>query len=343
MRTLIPTTLLSALALVTGCGDDFDRVSEVKTVRVLGVRKTPTFPEPGQTVEHTMLWHDGRADTSRPVQITWLGGCDNPPGDQFFGCFDSLAETVSALDSPSDPRIGLGETFSYTIPDDVISSRDAPPDPNQPAFGTSFVFFAACAGRLGLDPSPPEGALPIGCFDDANRRLGADDWVLGYTTSFAYEQLDNALPVVTGFRVAGRDVPADCLDEGCVGDLELEPIDCATGDPRCIDACRADGDEAECPEIAIEPIVDPSTVETDPIASAAKETTTYEQVWIDYFSSRGRVGGEIRLYSGADTGPRDDYASRLFAPAEPGPLFVWAVVKDNRGGVSWVRVRLEVR
>ncbi|MEM6789825.1 MAG: hypothetical protein AAGA56_03650 [Myxococcota bacterium] len=343
-RDVIHVILLGAAVLSTGCGDTFDRASEVKTVRVLGIRKTPAFARPGGTVDYAMLLHDGRPDRSEPVQVTWLGGCHNPPGDQFAGCFRKLAEAVRATASPGTPRIGFGETFSYRIPDDIITSRDALPDPDRPPYGTSFMFFAACAGELRVDENPAPDALPVGCFDRAGRRLGADDWVLGYTVSFVYDTLENAIPGVTGLRLQGRTVPVDCIDEACIDATENAAIDCDDGtDPRCIDACAADGDEDACPELSLEPIVTPGSAEVDPIASISKETETFEQVWVDYFATRGFVGAELRLISGADDGPRDDFTSRFYAPAAPGPLSMWAVVKDSRGGTSWVRVRLQVR
>ena len=96
-------------------------------------------------------------------------------------------------------------------------------------------------------------------------------------------------------------------------------------------------------EIAIEAIVDAATVEEDPVATSSKNTTTFEHQWINYFAERGRVAAETRIYTDADTGPRDDYASRFHAPAKTGPIRLWAALHDNRGGTSWLRLRAVVR
>ena len=201
MRRLIVTSMCTLL--LTACEEDnFERFSNVETVRVMAVRKDPAFARPGQSVELSMLWHDGRA-AGEAVQLAWISGCVNPDGDLFYQCFAELGDALAGVGDASDPRVGLGESFTLPIPSDIISSRPPPPDPNQPPYGTSFVFFAACGGTLGPAPS---GDIPIGCFNAGGVQLGADDFMIGYTTSFAYDALSNALPRVTGFRIAGREV-----------------------------------------------------------------------------------------------------------------------------------------
>ena len=318
----------------------------METVRVLAVRKEPAFARPGEPVEMSMLRHDGGRDESRDIQLAWIAGCHNPPGDLFFACFEQLGDLD--LSGGDDPRVGVGDRFTLTPPADIISSRPPPPDPNQPPYGASFVFFAACAGSL----RPVEAAgdqIPIGCFDGEGQRLGADDFMIGYTTAFAYDDLENRLPAVTGFRLGGREVSIDCVDQQCLDATDgasddatdEEPIDCDGGDARCIDACEMDEDE--CPEIALEAIVDPSSVEIDPVATDAKGTETFEHQWINYFAERGRVAAETRIHLDADTGPRSDVASRYFAPKQPGTIRMWAALHDSRGGTSWVRFRVVVR
>ena len=47
------------LALATGCGTSFDPASEVKSLRVLGVQRSQSYPRPGESVDLKLLWHDG--------------------------------------------------------------------------------------------------------------------------------------------------------------------------------------------------------------------------------------------------------------------------------------------
>ncbi|HXK17559.1 MAG TPA: hypothetical protein VNG33_07145, partial [Polyangiaceae bacterium] len=67
--------LLTVLALTAsvGCGANFDPGNEIKSLRVLAVKKDKPYAQPGDTVKLQMLWDDakGRSD----VQRLFLGGC----------------------------------------------------------------------------------------------------------------------------------------------------------------------------------------------------------------------------------------------------------------------------
>jgi len=39
----------------------------------------------------------------------------------------------------------------------------------------------------------------------------------------------------------------------------------------------------------------------------------------------------------------DDHASNYYAPKNSGFVRVWAVVRDNRGGVDWISTLLYIR
>ena len=52
---------------------------------------------------------------------------------------------------------------------------------------------------------------------------------------------------------------------------------------------------------------------------------------------------DVKLLNDGVTGWNDAFEDEYFAPKEPGPVRIWAVVHDNRGGVGWVRVRGYVR
>ncbi len=315
---------LSGLALLSaGCGAEFDPPSEVTTLRVLGVQKSVPYAAPGETVELSMLWHDGAPRGSRDVEIMWLGGCFNPAGDLYFGCFDVFA-------GAGMPVAGSGERFSFTVPEDIISSRPDPTDPRLRKFGSAFVFFAVCAGHL----EPRLGAgFPLACLDDQGRQLGADDFIAGYSTVYVYDELRNENPEIDGFRVNELSVVPDCIGQACVGDTSTPPAECGPG-VVCIPRCTEE-EELDCPEVPIRPELSPAIVELDEATGQGEEFQ--EQMWINYYVDRGSVKSGVRLLNDATTGFNDDYGTDLFAPPEPGPLRIWAVVHDNRGGVNWVR------
>jgi hypothetical protein len=349
-RPLQALTLGLSLSLVA-CGEGFDPGSEVKTLRVLGVSKDKPYPLPGEDVNLTLLWADGNAkERTEPVTVTWVTidnqgspgpSCVNPAGDLYYACFPQFL-----TDKAGEHE---GETFPFTVPADIVSSRPAPQE-GQPAYGLVYAFFAVCAGRLGVSPSTQQGALPFACFNSKNEQLGPDDFVAGYVSLYVFgDGFRNAAPVVMpSFEVARNTVPSDCVGVDCVGPDgprsfdEADPIDCAAEPARCVAACSDDGD-AECPKIHVRPLLDPGIAERDEVSAKYYDRDVGEQMWINYYADRGGLKSEVRLLNDASTGWNDDYGTEFYAPKEPGLVTLWAVVHDNRGGTGWVRTRLRIQ
>jgi hypothetical protein len=340
-RALLPTSAaMVAMVAVASCGETFDPASKVDSLRVFAVSKDPSVARPGDDVALRMLWHEPR--DGRTTQIAWLGGCWNPEGDLFYGCFGPLEGTLAALGEgrPSDD-VGLGDSFVVTVPEDVVSARPSPSDPEQEPYGLGFVFFAACAGTLGAPPAGETGEIPIACYDEAGRLLGSDDFVVGYVEIFAAVEGDNRTPAFSRVAVDGRDVPLDCAGAECVDDaVEEPPIDCAGGDPRCV-RCRLDDDD-ECEPVQLTVVVDPESIEVDPLATQSDGETRYEQTWVRFYADGGELAGDIRIAADATGGPREELTMELVPPRSPGPVRLWLTLHDNRGGATWVRLRLDV-
>jgi hypothetical protein len=331
---------LSALA-GTGCAPEFERPSELRTLRVLAVQKDKPYARPGETVNLEMLWHDGlyeegSTEPRRPVQIAWLSGCFDPPADLFYGCFADLPDPQfsTCTTGGAEPC----ERFSFEMPADVISRRPRPLDPTQPPYGIAFVFFAACAGTLGPAPATSEQrAFPIGCFDAGGQPLGPEDFVAVYSIVFSYDAFANQNPIITGFEFNGEPVPADQM---CIGGECQDKVfpDVACGAGPCIETCEEDGDPVDCDGTKFRPIVDRSSAELDEISVVTRGRTLGEQMWINYYVDRGGVKSDARLLNDAVAGWNDDYGTELFGPKDAGRLRIWAVVHDNRGGMSWASI-----
>jgi len=302
--------------------------------------------------------------------------CANPPRDTYFECLqlhNVLADsTLRALASKPGDSITLNVPTStvhppskllpqeFVLPSlkacdeigDAFACNDpiyhAPPDPNLPDFGSMFVFFALCPGELGFQ-NVSEG-FGLTCNDDKGEALGTDDFVFGYSQIFLYENIENRTPIVDGIRLAGMDVPSACIGPSCLEEDDALPEDC-DGDVPCFEVCT-ESDEDDCPEIDVKPII-PERVscsdedgsgatcdnaEPDEVAKIAYDRDYDEQMWIRYYTDQGRMASEVKLLNDATTGWNDDYGTKLRLPQEPGPLRVWAVVYDNRGGQDWVRV-----
>lgn len=340
---------LGAVSLLTavGCGPMFDPGNELKSLRVLGVKKDKPYAQPGEDVSLQLLWHDAKGP--REVQRAFLGGCVNPPSDLYYGCFGQYAEGAA---TGRPPALAMGDSFQITLPKDIISSRPVPPTGRE-QYGVYIVFFAVCAGTIAFDTNVDPNAvgstgLPIRCLDEDGEPLGSDDFVVGYSSIYSFQATDNANPAYvldgagrTTFEVAGATVPADCVGEACQGAPAVD-VDCDAEPERCIAACADDGD-ASCPKIEVKPALDPQdNVERDDVASRLAGAELTEQMWVNYYVDRGSMT-EVRLLNDATSGWNDKYRGELRAPKEAGPLQVWSVVHDNRGGMDFARVTLRVK
>jgi hypothetical protein len=124
----------------------------------------------------------------------------------------------------------------------------------------------------------------------------------------------------------------------------LEAPDCTDPtNPRCVEACPDDGD-SKCPEISVAPLLDPmQNAESDDVSRIYYRRDIGEQSWINYYVDRGSLKSAARLLNDATSGWNPDFGTKFYAPKDPGPVNLWAVVHDNRGGQSWIAVRLRVR
>jgi hypothetical protein len=336
--------LLLALSSA-GCAPDIDPPSELSGLRVLAVQKDKPYAKPTDSVTLTMLHHDTEG---RDVQVWWHGGCRNPPGDLFYLCLLGLDATAFEGGPNFDQFVLNNQPGDDDIPDDIIQARPPSSDPRFPSYGLIYVFFVACTG-VEIRNIPQNGeqlAFPIGCFDANGNQLGPKDFVAGYTSIYVYDEFTNANPTpADDFLVAGQHV-ADSNDLTCANCTTPppDPPDCAGStsvSSHCVQACPDDG-ELTCPEIPILPVIDPSQAEVDAVSAAAYGREVGEQMWINYYVDGGSVDSVARLVNDATKGWNPDFGTKFRAPAVPGPVNIWAVVHDNRGGVGWSRVTLNV-
>jgi len=346
----LSTCLLSAFTLGSlGCDADLDLASEVKTMRVLGVRTDSSYAPPGETRDLEMLLYDGAPDavlpdgTHRPVQVVWMQGCVNPPGDFYYLCYPTLHAVADFLTDedlrneqvPSGVPMGFGTTYRAMIPDDIISSRPQNPDVVHP-YGLAYVFFAACGGELRkLADADPREDFPLGCFrPGTDERLGTEDFLHGYFPIYAFESLRNRNPVIEGIQLGPGASGRPCSESAPCPDSEV----CSSAG-YCIGRvphCPKD-DEEDCPEIFVKPLVDEDSIEPAVMAMVSEQEAPLENTWVMYHSSAGTWKAGSQMIHDPDVGFRSEYEGFWRAPKTGNrEVRVWAVVRDNRGGVSWI-------
>ncbi len=339
LLTLALGTLPLTTSLATqACSTPFDPPSVVNALRVISVEIDKPYALPGDTVNFDMTLADGRGseDLSDVTNILWIGGCVNPPGGSYFGCYESLGPLFAQVAEGGLPPEGLigggpGVTqFSFDIPEDIL---DEVPEPNYgPKIGSAFVFFIACGGEFrAVEQSGDTSAsfFPIGCFDDEGRQLGSESFIPGYTQVFVFEdERSNANPPVSGLLVDDALLEADAVITAKVCPIAIED--------RQRTGCAAPDEFTECEPLTIDVEVPDDAAETDPEAQDVEGNALNEVLWVSYFASGGQFETDVKLVADASDGVLDERETRWVPPEEPGIYSIWAVVRDNRGGSTMV-------
>lgn len=353
MRSILSKTVNSMLLLlvapVVGCGDDAERPSEVHSLRVLAVRAEMPFARPSSSVELSLLGYDGsprklRDDgTARLVSTLWIGGCNNPPGDNHGGCVAYLHQAIGQLNNEelaqssapgetASGSIGWGPKFVAQVPADIITSRKVADGVVHP-YGIQMVFFAHCAGVL-RRVSGSSDRFPLGCFDaESGAPLGRDDFEYGFYPLFVYERVSNENPeLVLGGLAGRRDGPACSLDSPCAHGYH-----CGS-EGRCIPTvtrCKElDGDDCPSHRLVVE--VPKRSVERAVLARIPDVDAVHETIWVSFYATGGSFEQDAVMVNEPGTGfeasPDGQWRANLKASGE---VRLWAVARDNRNGVSW--------
>ena len=103
---LLAAPALAVLALGSGaCGPQFDPSNEIKTLRVLAVKKDKPYAQPGEAVKLQLLWHDPKGRPDAKLQRMFIGGCGK-----------RTACEISCRRVPSGPGITSGRDSMRTWP-----------------------------------------------------------------------------------------------------------------------------------------------------------------------------------------------------------------------------------
>ena len=188
--------------------------------------------------------------------------------------------------------------------------------------------------------------MPLDCVDPITQEpLGSRDFVLGFTTVFSYEGVQNQNPHLLGAEF-GRTVlgpPEDpasvqtpCMtEEDCARHSEAsgQPLACSdTGlcSPTAIRCVKG-----ACPTYRLWPRVDASSAEL--IADGS-----HEIMWANFYATSGEIGSETRLVSDRNRGLLEGYATHWQPPETSGRALL-ITLNDQRGGAAWTSFDVVVR
>jgi len=194
----------------------------------------------------------------------------------------------------------------------------------QDPYGLAVVFVVACAGRVQYAPPAPGGspdAVPFVCLDSAGARLGADDFVFAYSLVYAFADRSNENPVLE--QVSYRGAPID-TDQGLtISHCEKSKID-------------------DCPTSKLEVSVPSSSQELDYSNLDGNGNPLKESLYVQYFSTGGKISSDTIVIFDPRNGRLSGTGNDFRAPQQAGEYRLWAVVHDNRGGVTWQELALHV-
>jgi len=329
------------LAGLVACGArPFTPQTVVDNVRVLSSRTDLPYAQPGESVNVDLLVADGRPDQSRAVTVGWLPFlCVNPAADLYYACFAPQAQVVPSTGTLAEPApapgsgaaptgpidlarlVGTditdflvkGDRFSFVMPEAIV-----PHENNATDYGVVFLFNIACAGRVRIAAPDPEGGqeqMPLECVDESGTKLPASEYTVGFTRVYSYRERRNANPVISRILYQGQ------------------PVDLATGItmPACTESKRLDCDTVELDVDSPAESQEPKLGETLLTGEVPRE-----QVYAQYYSTTGLFTQDARLLYDSATGLVTDRAAEMIPPATPGLGRIYVVVKDDRGGTSWV-------
>ncbi len=376
--------------LASGCAADYPPISEIDGLRVLAVVADKPYAQPGDTINLTLTYDDAEAygpapdvgtggsatsgtggaghgtRTARPIQVMWISGCVDPDGDEYYGCYASLEAAVKGgAAGSSGVTIAVGETgtataplvknFSFTLPDDIISRRPKPAA-GTPYYGIAYVFFAVCAGTVkytGEQASGSAGSFPLACVDASGNPLGADSFVPGYTSVYAFaDGRTNANPPIQSFDVlpadgsgdAGVDGSGDAgVDGSGDGSLTSVPVCSISEADRAAAGCGHKDPFSACTAYQMGVTMDPGYAELDPATKGDNGTPLHEEVWVDYFADSGDVQDPLLLLWDAKLGQQANTSTLWIPPPQSGVANLWAVVHDSRGGESVAHQQIVVQ
>lgn len=312
-----------------------DPTSLVDAPRVLAVQVTPAEAEPGAA----LVFHTLYADATGPLL----------DGDvALAACLarKPLAETGPVATSCLDPDgdvldpFGAGLDVTGTMPEDACSTFGPLPATEE-------------TDTAGGDPRPVDPDVtggyyqPVMAFADDAVTLVSARVRCGLTnvdqdTYVAYNQgyHDNTAPEVAALTVDGS--PAPTVDAGAELPLSVGWTSCPTT-PTCGDGlCTVGEDLTSCPDDCNTPVGCAGAegylrYDND----VAELVTAREAISVTWFGTGGTFAEARGGRAADDEGTTVD--GTWTAPPSAGTAWIWAVLRDDRGGVGVAGVPVTVR
>jgi len=345
-RAWVVFSVMLGSSMLSGCVPAFaDDVSQVEEFRVLAIRSDPAEVAPGGSTTLTVLWATPEGEVIEDADVSW-GLCTQrkeltEPGPVSPACLAEFGDESSEIVTP----LGTGPTVETTISSGVCRTFGPLSPPSDEEGGG--------AGR------PVDPDLTGGFYQPV--LVGQDEGTLGgvrLACGTPWLPQDQLVVFNQGYRQ--NEHPAfDRLtresDDGSedIGDgdaLEVErgeqirlrvtwagcPREAECGDGLCTMGENGTDCAADCRDAPVG-----CTGAEDYLLADIKTRTAVprrEAVSVAWFNSGGTLESSV-----TDDPEGQDFTENVWtAPDEAGTHTLWLVLRDDRGGVSWRVLPVEV-
>ncbi|HEX3849476.1 MAG TPA: hypothetical protein VHW01_00835 [Polyangiaceae bacterium] len=332
--------------LLAGCNPEFsNRFSAVDSVRVLGVQSTPAQAAPKSKVGYRILVATPEGTATNP-RVDW-SYCNQPkPVTEV----DDVSQ-VCLGNGTAVVAIGSGAQVTGTIPEHACQefgpdlpigephARPTDADSTGGYYQPVIVDVSADAEQI-----PALGETRISCSLANSSLAQAQD--------YANRSRDNQNPTLTDVVVSSR-AGVSLTPEGADMPLSVsagEALTLSASWPSCPDMpvcgdgiCSPLEAVQDCPADCTTPHGCPGPepyAYLDPVQHEV--VSRHEAMRVSWFASAGS-------FSSDHTGqPESDYMitssdDTWTAPTTSGPVFLWVVLRDDRGGVDWKSFQVQVQ
>lgn len=331
--------------LLVGCTDvEMPDGRHIGSVRVLGVQAEPPTLGPGETTQLRVACADGRqgpkAAPDCDVEVAWFGNCSNPAENDPSKCMDqygawsnSMAPSLADATTDSYPAgFGFGPTMEFTAPTDILA-QELDVAGQRIRYGISYFYFMVCAGRIQRTKAGYK-RLPVECHHRTTAQvLDQRSKVVGITTVYSYDVIRTTNPEVEFSFFDLQNTPPDCSVSPCPANYE-----CSESAHRCVpvvSACTQKGTPACNPHSLMLALTQQSVSLLGRDGSRIEEPK--KAVWLDLYTNAGFVDEEARFVLGPVQGLKEWSTPPLqwwAPPVATEHAHIWAVIRDNRGGVT---------
>jgi hypothetical protein len=345
-----------AVSLGSACDEvEWQGPEYIDSLRVLGVRAEPPTLTPGASTRLWLICADGSRgagkDPTCDAEVAWFARCDNPEHNDPDRCYDRytswadvLAPHVADTSVGAYPEgFGLGPSFDFAPPDGILSQKTSL-DASTVRYGTSYVYFAVCSGEL-VTVHGAQGRLPVECRErETGRVLDHRSFVVGVTTLYTYDRITSQNPLLLAPRFDEVRLPEECTSgSDCPDGFEC------SAQSACVPVVRPcqEEDSDRCEEHCLDfglglDSFSLFSIDGTPLDAPQKS------LWLSYFTNAGTLPDDAGSFAvhpptGAAQVERTECIRWQAPPRTTEDAHLWAVVRDDRGGLAAYDQRIIVR